>query len=52
MFFVNARPCSLPQVAKIFNEVYKSYNFSQSPFIFANFVLDTGKLLEVLQQLR
>jgi DNA mismatch repair protein PMS2 len=41
MFFVNARPCALPQVAKAFNEVYKSYNSSQSPFIFANIELDT-----------
>lgn len=43
MFFVNARPCNLPQVAKAFNEVYKSYNISQSPFVFANLVLDTSK---------
>lgn len=42
MFFVNSRPCGLPQVAKIFNEVYKSYNVSQSPFIFANILLDTN----------
>ncbi|KAG0649263.1 pms1 [Hyphodiscus hymeniophilus] len=41
MFFVNARPCGLPQVAKAFNEVYKGYNTSQSPFIFANIELDT-----------
>lgn len=41
MFFVNARPCGLPQVAKAFNEVYKTYNASQSPFIFANIELDT-----------
>ena len=41
MFFVNARPCILPQVAKAFNEVYKAYNTSQSPFIFANIELDT-----------
>lgn len=41
MFFVNTRPCGLPQVAKAFNEVYKSYNSSQSPFIFANIELDT-----------
>ncbi|KAH8656185.1 hypothetical protein BGZ60DRAFT_495349 [Tricladium varicosporioides] len=41
MFFVNSRPCGLPQVAKAFNEVYKVYNGSQSPFIFANIELDT-----------
>lgn len=41
MFFVNSRPCGLPQVAKAFNEVYKSYNNTQSPFIFANIEMDT-----------
>jgi len=42
MFFVNSRPCGLPQAAKAFNEVYRSYNVSQSPFIFADFKLDTN----------
>ncbi|KAI9671683.1 MAG: hypothetical protein M1831_003211 [Alyxoria varia] len=42
MFFVNSRPCGLPQMAKAFNEVYKSYNVTQSPFIFANFQMDTN----------
>ncbi|KAJ4376990.1 ATP-binding mismatch repair protein [Didymella sp. IMI 355093] len=41
MFFVNSRPCNLPQVAKAVNEVYKSYNITQSPFIFADIQLDT-----------
>lgn len=41
MFFVNGRPCLLPQFAKTFNEVYRSYSCSQSPFIFANLQLDT-----------
>lgn len=41
MFFVNGRPCVLPQFAKIFNEVYRAYNASQSPFIFADIQLDT-----------
>ena len=42
MFFVNSRPCALPQVTKAFNEVYKSFNLSQSPFIFANLIMDTN----------
>lgn len=42
MFFVNGRPCGLPQLARTFNEVYKSYNYSQSPFIFADIQLDTN----------
>ena len=41
MFFVNSRPCGLPQISKAFNEVYKSFNVSQSPFIFADFHMDT-----------
>ncbi|KAK3294685.1 uncharacterized protein B0H64DRAFT_418455 [Chaetomium fimeti] len=41
MFYVNGRPCGLPQFAKVFNEVYRSYNASQSPFIFADIQLDT-----------
>ncbi|KAH7327868.1 hypothetical protein B0I35DRAFT_2950 [Stachybotrys elegans] len=41
MFFVNGRPCGLPQFAKTFNEVYRSYNSNQSPFIFADIRLDT-----------
>lgn len=41
MFFINGRPCGLPQFSKTFNEVYKSYNSTQSPFIFADIQLDT-----------
>jgi DNA mismatch repair protein PMS2 len=41
MFFVNGRPCGLPQFAKAFNEVYKSYNNTQTPFILADIRLDT-----------
>lgn len=41
MFYVNGRPCGLPQFAKVFNEVYRTYNASQSPFIFADIQLDT-----------
>ncbi|KAI4958258.1 hypothetical protein J4E86_003856 [Alternaria arbusti] len=42
MFFVNSRPCALPQVAKAINEVYKSYNITQSAFVFADIQLDTN----------
>ena len=42
MFFVNSRPCNLPQLARVFNEVYKSFNVAQSPFVFANIQLDTN----------
>ena len=47
MFFVNSRPCALPQVSKVFNEVYKSYNVSQSPFIFANIILNTSTFIVI-----
>ncbi|KAI9793799.1 MAG: hypothetical protein M1833_000522 [Piccolia ochrophora] len=42
MFFVNGRPCGLPQVSKAINEAYKSYNVHQSPFICADFKMDTN----------
>lgn len=41
MFFVNGRPCGLPQFAKTFNEVYRTFNSAQAPFIFADIQLDT-----------
>ncbi|CAK7198264.1 ATP-binding mismatch repair protein [Sporothrix eucalyptigena] len=41
MFYVNGRPCKLPQFAQLFGEVYRSYNSGQSPFIFADIQLDT-----------
>ena len=47
MFFVNSRPCTLPQVAKVMNEVYRSYNLSQSPFIFANVLLNTSTRIQL-----
>jgi DNA mismatch repair protein PMS2 len=42
MYYVNSRPCGIPQIAKAFNEVYKSYNISQAPFVLADFQMDTG----------
>lgn len=42
MYFVNSRPCLLPQVSKVFNEIYRSFNSSQSPFVLANLIMDTN----------
>ncbi|KAK5175507.1 ATP-binding mismatch repair protein [Saxophila tyrrhenica] len=42
MFFVNSRPCGLPQVTKAVNEVYRSFNVAQMPFVFANLIMDTN----------
>ncbi|KII84936.1 hypothetical protein PLICRDRAFT_117370 [Plicaturopsis crispa FD-325 SS-3] len=41
-FFINGRPCSPSRVQKAFNEVYRSFNTNQSPFIVANFILPTN----------
>ncbi|PCH02375.1 TMS membrane protein/tumor differentially expressed protein [Penicillium occitanis (nom. inval.)] len=42
MYYVNSRPCGIPQIAKAFNEVYKTYNISQAPFVLADFQMDTN----------
>ena len=41
LFYVNSRPCFLPQVSKTFNEIYKIFNLSFSPFIFANLLISS-----------
>ncbi|KAJ1651619.1 ATP-binding mismatch repair protein [Dispira simplex] len=41
-FFVNGRPCELPKVARVVNEVYHMYNGSQYPIVFLNFKLAPG----------
>ncbi|KAF7340690.1 Mismatch repair endonuclease PMS2 [Mycena sanguinolenta] len=40
-FYVNGRPCNISKVQKAFNEVYRSFNATQSPFIVADFILPT-----------
>ncbi|KAJ7932954.1 histidine kinase-like ATPase [Mycena leptocephala] len=40
-FYVNGRPCNLSKIQKSFNEVYRSFNATQSPFIIADFILPT-----------
>ncbi|KAJ7607775.1 hypothetical protein DFH06DRAFT_1066494 [Mycena polygramma] len=40
-FYVNGRPCNLSKVQKAFNEVYRSFNATQAPFIVADFILPT-----------
>ncbi|KAF9519637.1 hypothetical protein BS47DRAFT_1336722 [Hydnum rufescens UP504] len=40
-FYVNGRPFNANKVQKALNEVYKSFNTNQSPFVIANFVLPT-----------
>ena len=43
MFYVNSRPCNLPQVSKSFNEIYKNFNLHSSPFIFANLLISSDR---------
>ncbi|KAH9942865.1 DNA mismatch repair protein MutL [Amylocystis lapponica] len=38
-FFINGRPCNPAKVQKAFNEVYRTFNATQAPFIVADFVL-------------
>lgn len=40
-FFVNGRPYNPGKIQKAFNEVYRSFNVGQSPFIIADFILPT-----------
>jgi len=41
-FYVNSRPCAQPKIARTFNEIYRSYNGHQHPFILADFRLSSG----------
>ena len=43
LYYVNSRPCHLPQVSKSFNEIYKNFNLHFSPFIFANLHIDSDR---------
>lgn len=40
-FFINGRPCNPSKIQKAFNEVYRTFNATQSPFIVANFIIPT-----------
>ncbi|KAG0088117.1 Mismatch repair endonuclease pms2 [Podila epicladia] len=40
--FINGRPCTLPKIARVVNEVYHSFNTNQSPFLIANLVMPTS----------
>ncbi|KAG0028003.1 Mismatch repair endonuclease pms2 [Podila clonocystis] len=40
--FINGRPCTLPKITRVVNEVYHSFNTNQSPFLIANMVMPTS----------
>jgi DNA mismatch repair protein PMS2 len=41
-FFINGRPCAPAKVQKGINEVYRTFNANQAPFVIADFLLPTG----------
>ncbi|ORX97206.1 hypothetical protein K493DRAFT_336648 [Basidiobolus meristosporus CBS 931.73] len=41
-FYINGRPCDLPKIAKVFNEIYRTCNSGQYPFVVANILIDTS----------
>ncbi|GFT12521.1 mismatch repair endonuclease PMS2 [Nephila pilipes] len=41
-YFINGRPCDLPKVSKLINEVYHIFNKNQYPFVFLNIILNEG----------
>jgi len=42
LFYINSRPCTLPKVGKIFNEVLKACSPLASPVVVVNLSLPTG----------
>ncbi|KAH9961814.1 hypothetical protein BC827DRAFT_1202133 [Russula dissimulans] len=40
-YFINGRPCAPAKVQKAVNEVYRTFNANQSPFVIADFILPT-----------
>ncbi|KAI0764133.1 DNA mismatch repair protein MutL [Irpex lacteus] len=41
-YYINGRPCNPSKVQKAFNEVYKTFNATQSPMVIADFILPKG----------
>ncbi|GFV00702.1 mismatch repair endonuclease PMS2 [Trichonephila clavipes] len=41
-YFINGRPCDLPKVSRLINEVYHTFNKNQYPFVFLNIILNVG----------
>ncbi|KAI0798252.1 hypothetical protein C8Q75DRAFT_845669 [Abortiporus biennis] len=43
-FYINGRPCTPTKVQKAFNEVYRTFNANQSPFVVADFIIPSQTL--------
>ncbi|KAF8577109.1 DNA mismatch repair protein MutL [Ramaria rubella] len=41
-FYINGRPCNPGKIQKVFNEIYRSFNTNQLPFLIADFRLPTN----------
>ncbi|KAG0346228.1 Mismatch repair endonuclease pms2 [Podila humilis] len=40
--YINGRPCALPKITRVVNDVYHSFNTNQSPFLVANLIMPTS----------
>ncbi|KAJ3558446.1 hypothetical protein NM688_g920 [Phlebia brevispora] len=43
-FYINGRPCQPSKVQRAFNEVYRTFNATQSPLVIADFILPKDSL--------
>ena len=46
-FYINKRPCDMPKVSKLVNEVYHQFNRHEYPFIYLNVQSDTLQNVDV-----
>lgn len=42
--YVNSRPCDLPKLMKLINEVYRQFNSNQYPFIYLNIFMQKNEI--------
>lgn len=43
-FYINSRPCEPKSVIKLINDVYRSYNIQQCPFVVLNVIVDSTEI--------
>ena len=46
-FYINNRPCDMPKVSKVVNEIYHQFNRHQYPFVFLNIKSDTLQNVDI-----
>lgn len=42
--YVNSRPCELPKVMKLVNEIYRQFNGNQYPFVYLNILMQKNEV--------